>query len=272
MRSNRPLLIFGSALALVIVTIFLLLSNFGPQEPIHEGRPLRAWISELSSTVFLAEQTRRAEDAIKKIGTNALPVILDEIRVPDDSALVRTVHDKYKYSPLARKESPVRLPHREAAIRRMQAAHALRALAQPLGLTALTNLLYDPNLHVQEAAAEALVDGFTIEGVEVLMDALGSESAQVRLAALHGLPGAGHIPQKIAPLIQCLEDPNPQVRLRAASCLRQFGPVYRDLKIPGLIEGLEKAAADVDPAVRAAAQKALAGIRPVVALEAEASK
>lgn len=272
MKSNRHLLILGSALALLIATIFLLWSDFGPKEPIHGGRPLTAWISELSSAVFLAEQTRRAEDAIKQIGTNALPVILDELRVPDDSALVRTVHEKYKYSPLARKGSLVQLRHREATVRRMQAAQALRVLAQPLGLTTLTNLLYDPNPHVQEAAAEALVAEFTIEGVEALMDALGSKSVQVRLAALHGLPGAGYIPQEIAPLIRCLAEPNPQVRLRAALCLRQFGPVYRDLKIPGLIEGLETAAGDVDPSVRAEAQQALAGIRPVVASDPTSSK
>lgn len=154
----------------------------------------------------------------------------------------------------------------------MQTAHALRVLAQPLGLTTLSNLLYDPNPHVQEAAAEALVDGFTIEGVEVLMDALGSETVEVRLAALHGLPGAGYIPQNIAPLIQCLANSNPKVRLGAASCLQQFSPVYRDLKIPGLIEGLEAAAEDVDPSVRAAAQQALARLRPAVASEAEVRK
>jgi hypothetical protein len=265
-------LILGSVLALVILSILVFSSSFGLKEPVHEGRRLSAWISDLSSAVFLAEQTRRAEEAIKQIGTNGLPVILDELRVPDDSAFVRTVHEKYKYSPLARKESPVRLPHREAGVRRMQAAHALRVLAQPLGLSTLTNLLNDSNPQVQKAVAESLVSGFTIEGVEALMYALGSESVQVRLAALHGLPGAGYIPQKIAPLIQCLADPNPEVRMRAASCLRQFSPVYRDIKIPGLIEGLETAAEDVDPAVRAAAQQALVGIRAVVASEATSSK
>jgi HEAT repeat protein len=272
MKSNRPLLILGSTLALLTVAVCLIWSDFGPKEPIHGGRPLTAWISELSTEVFLADQTRRAEDAIRQIGTNALPVILEELRVPDDSALARTVHEKYKHSPLARKGSLVQMPHREAAVRRMQAAQALRVLAEPLGLMSLTNLLHDPNPHVQEAAAEALVHGFTIEGVEALMEALGSENVQVRLAALHGLPRAGYIPQEIASLLRCLAEPNPQMRMRAALCLQQFSPVYRDLKIPGLIEGLERAADDVDPSVRATAQQALAGIRPVVALEPASSK
>ena len=273
MRSTQGILIFGFALALVMAAaVSLVFWDFVPKEPVHEGRSLTAWMSDLSSAVFLAEQTRRAEDAIRQIGINALPAILNELRVPDDSALMRTVHEKYKYSPLARKGSPVRLAHREAVVRRMQAAHALRVLAQPLGITTLTRLLNDSNPHAQEAAAKALVSGFTIDGVEVLLDALGSEGVQVRLAALHGLLEASYIPQKIRPLIQCLADPNPEVRRRAAACLRQFSPVYRDLKIPGLIEGLERAAEDVDPSVRVAAKQALAEIRPVATSETAPSK
>lgn len=42
--------------------------------------------------------------------------------------------------------------------------------------------------------------------------------------------------------------------------------------IPGLIEGLETAAADVDSSVRAAAQQALVNIRPVVNSEADVRK
>lgn len=164
---------------------------------------------------------------------------------------------------MARKESPFRLKRREATHRRRQAARALRVLAEPLGVSTLTSLLDDSNPHVREAAAEALVSGFVVEGVNVLLDALGSEKVEVRLAALHALPNAGYIPKKIDALIGCLTDPDPEARRRAAACLLQFSPVYRDSKIPGLIEGLEKAAADVDPAVSTTAQKALAAIRPV---------
>lgn len=272
MISIRHILILGSAVALAIWSILHFWSSFGPREPTYHGRQLNAWISDLASEVSLAQQTKRAEDAIRQIGTNGLSRILDELRVPDDSALVKAAHEKFSSSPLARKELAIRLPHRKAAIRRMQAGHALRVLAQPLGLNTLTNLLNDSNPHVQRAVALALVTGFTIEGVEALMDALESESVQVRLAALHGLHEAGYIPQKIAPLIKCLADRSPEVRRSAASCLRQFSPVYRDKEIPGLIEGLETAAQDPEPSVHALARQALAGIRPRVASEIGSSK
>jgi len=265
-------LIVGCAVALIVVIMGFLFWDSRPEEPVYEGRLLREWISDLANDVSLSEQSRRAEDAIQNIGTNALPVILDELRIADDSKLVSAAYDKYKYSPLARKGSPIRLSYREPPIRRMQASHALRVLAEPLGLPILTNLLNDVNPQVQQASAEALVSGFTIEGVAVLMEALGSKSVAVRLAALHGLPEAGYIPQKIDTLIVCLTDSDPQVRKGAASCLLQFSPVYRDLKIPGLIEALELAARDVDPSVRTAAQQALAGIRPVLASESDIHK
>lgn len=265
-------MIVGCAVALIVVIMGFLFWDSRPEEPVYEGRLLREWISELANDVSLSEQSRRAEDAIQNIGTNALPVILDELRIANDSKLVSAAYDKYKRSLLARKGSPIRLSYREPLIRRMQASHALRILAEPVGLPTLKILLNDSNPHVQEAAAEALVSRFTIEGVEVLMDSLGSKNLQVRLAALHGLPEAGYIPQKIEPLIACLADPNPEVRKRAASCLLQFSPVYRGVAIPGLIEGLETAAADVDSSVRAAAQQALVNIRPVVTSEADVRK
>lgn len=254
------------------MSILLLTWSFGSDEPVYKGKRLTAWISDLSNAVILARQSKSAEEAIKQIGTNALPVILDELRVPDDSAFVKAVHVKYKYSPFARTSSPVRLPHREAEVRRTQAAYALRILAPSLGLSTLTNLLHDPNSQVQKAAAEALVNGFIIEGVEVLMHALGSDSVRVRLAALQGLLGAGYAPQEIAPLIRCLGDPDPAMRTGAASWLAHFGSNYGHFKVPGLIEGLDTAARDNDPSVRAAAQRALAVIRPGAASELASPK
>lgn len=259
MKSNRFSITAGIAFLAFLGFFGFSFMTSDPQEPVYQGRRLRSWISDLSGAAYQSAQTRSAEDAIETIGTNALPVILGELKVPDDSALMGRVYRQYNYWPLTRAgETAVRLFGREARYRRWQAAYALRVVAKPLGVSTLTNLMNDSNRHVQDAAAEALVIRFPIMGVEALMNAVGSQNVPFCLAALRGLEHAGHVPMPIAPLTQCLEHSDPKVRELATFRLCE----YMDLNIPGVIEVLVRALDDPVVQIRTRAAEAFRSIRP----------
>ena len=68
------------AALLVIAMIPLLIGSRVP-DPRYQNKPLSAWLKDLGGG-NRARQTR-AEDAIKNIGTNALPMLLKELRAQD---------------------------------------------------------------------------------------------------------------------------------------------------------------------------------------------
>lgn len=77
---KRRLMIAGG-LALAVVAVIVVTSG-GPTEPAHDGKRLSAWLDELSAMPFPGEcdpNTRPAQ-AVRAIGTNAIPWLLHELR------------------------------------------------------------------------------------------------------------------------------------------------------------------------------------------------
>lgn len=76
---QRRLIIAGGLLLAAIALI--LITTGGPTEPAHGGKKLSAWLDELSAMTFPGEcdpNTRPAQ-AVRAIGTNAIPWLLDEL-------------------------------------------------------------------------------------------------------------------------------------------------------------------------------------------------
>jgi len=74
-------LMVASGLALAVVAVIVVTSR-GPTEPAHGGKRLSAWLDELSAMTFPGEcdpNTRPAQ-AVRAIGTNAIPWLLHELR------------------------------------------------------------------------------------------------------------------------------------------------------------------------------------------------
>ena len=55
-----------------------------PREPIHQGRPLRAWLEEFDQS-YGTTNYRAASQAIQAIGTNTLPFLIRYLRYQDPS-------------------------------------------------------------------------------------------------------------------------------------------------------------------------------------------
>ena len=83
----RRLIIVGGLLLAAITVI--LVANSGPREPVHAGKKLSVWLGELSAMTFPREcdpDTRPAQ-AVRAIGTNAIPWLLHELSARRGGAL-----------------------------------------------------------------------------------------------------------------------------------------------------------------------------------------
>lgn len=88
MAKPQRRLIIGGGLVLAVITLILVASR-GPTEPAHGGKKLSAWLDEMSAMTFPGEcdpNTRPAQ-AVREIGTNAIPWLLHELSARRGGAL-----------------------------------------------------------------------------------------------------------------------------------------------------------------------------------------
>jgi HEAT repeat protein len=131
---------------------------------------------------------------------------------------------------------------------------------------ALTRLLFDPHLDVQQIAAQALqrYGPDARAAVPALVRRLGEGDAEIRVAALRTLEAIGTDARDAVPAIgAALSQPSPRVRQAAAEVMGRFGPLARSQEA-----ALRRALEDSDPNVRKAASDALFSVLPS-ALESE---
>src|SRR5262245_51011615 len=95
----RQVRIFFIAITAILVIIFFLM----PKQPGYQGRRLTDWLSAYRESVYhengsttTAVDTKTAEQAIRVIGTNAIPVLL-KLASSEDSVLKSDMIDLLKY-------------------------------------------------------------------------------------------------------------------------------------------------------------------------------
>jgi HEAT repeat protein len=148
-----------------------------PSEPVIQGKPLRAWLSEFTGNP--GDTNQAAFVAFREMGTNAIPALL-KIMESDDSPFQRMILQ------LNRMQSLVHFPVRSTWWRRWAASFALHAMganAKPAFPT-LTNLLFRTNSESLSAIALA---GMGSEGLPPLLAALTSENKRIQHSAIWGL-------------------------------------------------------------------------------------
>ena len=77
----------GRAIALVVllaviatVVAFIALR---PREPVYEGKRLSEWLRDLDDNTLAADSRNRAVDAVRQIGTNCVPTLVDMLQSSD---------------------------------------------------------------------------------------------------------------------------------------------------------------------------------------------
>jgi HEAT repeats len=226
------LFVFARFAGVFLVIVELILSNAnGQQQPIFDGKPLNAWMADFNPKNPM--QTRSlATNAIKNLGTNALPFLVIEIK---------TLADIYQQNPTNFYTAP-EFVNRFHGVR--SAFTALGSVAKP-AVPDLENELSNGKFPI--LAAEALKSIDPEEAATAFVQALTNYNLNVRLAAigfLGTLNGATNANLAIPGLIDCLKYESPdaravELRTLAAQTLGNIRD-NPEIVVPALIERLQK--------------------------------
>jgi HEAT repeat protein len=238
--------LIGSGLAIVLI--------IGPAEPSHQGKPLSFWLEEIGDN---KPETNRddARQAIRAIGTNAIPWLIADLRL-DEPKWKRVLMQWMLKQPL------VKVNYRTPDARSSQAAwafQALGAIARPAipelvkmldrnpgwvpaalswigvdSVPALVNALTHTNPYVRANASTALANAVSAGGiprtapvaaVPLWLEQLKDNDANLRSHAAWGLGTIREQAELCVPaLMRSLDDPSPAVQNASAKSLQDFGP------------------------------------------------
>lgn len=229
------------ALLLIVLGAAVWLELDWPREPVYQGKPLTYWLriltlpaANISSGYGLWRPDPQAVEAIRHIGTNAIPTLLHMTRA-HDSALKR------KLIALAQKQHLIRIRFTAAGERHLQARVAFRELGSTASnaVPALIEI-YEANYSVssQEAAAYVLgsIGLAARQAVPSLVRILADTNNYARRASIVALGQIHAEPELAVPaLIKSLSDPYPGVRQLATEALGRFGADARPA-VPTLVE------------------------------------
>ncbi len=198
-------------------------------EPIYEGKHLSEWLDEYERSIPRPEydgdpqMQLRAEKAVRKIGENAIPWLLQEL-----SAKEVTHGD----------EMPKNYYSGEAIKRRWLATHAFTILGSAAKSAApkLVALLDDKQTSYTAAIA---LGGIGDESIPLLIESLANKNACARESAARVLGLFGAKAQSAIPaLIKCTKDSDSSIRGFATFSLGQIGK-EPDIVVPVLANNLQ---------------------------------
>ncbi len=219
---NRARIVLLS-IAAALVFAGMAYSLIHQSEPEYQGKPVSAWIKELQPMVLndtgpaaqaRAAKHQKAVEAIRKLGTNAIPFLIAELQACDSPL-------KLKVASLAAKQSFFTIKFRPAQIRHRVACEMLFeqvGLLRPW-VPALTQLLWQKDFSSHAAQLLAQVpDG---AGLDALANAalqtinrVAQECAMVHLGGL-----AFEVEPVVPALVQGLTNADDRTRYFAAEAL-----------------------------------------------------
>jgi hypothetical protein len=240
---------------IVLLGVWVIVSVFGTsqalcqQEPIYDGKITSEWVSQLESRE--AGERVQARAALRKLGSNALPSLLREIR---QLAIV------YATNPAVFEVVPTNTFNLRA-LDLVQAFGCLGQNARPAA-PELANLFEQGSL--PSYVSLILPDADRILAGKTFAHALTNKSIEVRSAALAQMDAGLKPPDalvELAGLIYCLNDETPRtdqmpgkpmavlMRARAARALGVVGMVEPERTMLALTERLQR---EKEPLVRTA--------------------
>ena len=143
MKRNGRLTITVIALAMVVATLFVVLSK---RQPTYQGRTVNSWLEQVFDT---KGNQRQAIDALRELGAKAVPIEID--------ALARTDSPLDKWYQSVYPKLPLSLTNQNRDIRSSAAYALLRYGPAAKGAApGLVNALNDSDAQVRKAARVAL--------------------------------------------------------------------------------------------------------------------
>lgn len=241
MNRHRILL----AIALMIGATALIVPRLR-REPVADGKPISYWLENLG--YYDADDPNEAAMALRKIGTNALPRMLAEIKRNKsktkewlENQLTRQSLVKFKFE-----DEGEHRGHAEVAFEILGSAAApaipdlMRVLAAEevndeveealalIGVSSISpliNALTNANPFLRQNAADTLkrIGAEAVSAVPTLLRCLHDSNANVRESAASALGGIRSMPEQVVPaLITALQDSERDVRFEAVYALGCF--------------------------------------------------
>jgi len=258
-KEPRFRLLLAVAIAALVITVFTV--GLGPSEPTFQGKRLNFWLEQYKSNLIAGGDAEKiasreaAKSAVRQIGSNAIPHLLEMLRETDSTAL-RKCFGWLRDRRLGRYSKP-------AWARNAEAVAGFQVLGtEAKGAVSALVKIYDQNLSPssRSAAAESLgAIGPAARAAlpSLLTTALNSNDA-ARVYAIDALGQIHSDAGTVVPaLINCLTDGKPGIRAVAARALGYFGSNAQQA-IPELSKLLE----DQDRSIRKAAEQAMRQICP----------
>jgi len=233
-RSSRTLA--ASALLLLFGLLWLLTGQIS-HEPVYGGKTLTLWLRTYDPSSPLGRGSREwneTDDAVRHIGTNAIPFLLRMLRETDSSL-------KLALAALAQRQRFIKIHFVPATTRNIEASKAFIVLGDA-AKDAVPDLMkaYDENNSIESRSAieEALswIGPGAESAVPLLLQAATNANNEVRANALWALGDIHCDAQVCVPvLIRALGDSDSGARLSAAHALGMFGTEAQSA-IPALSE------------------------------------
>lgn len=226
-----------------------------PNEPMYKGRRLSVWLEGFAGGNTNISRFE-ADQAVRHIGTNAIPTLMRLIHANDSPLMLKIVA-------LARKQHVVKVTHTPARVYHMEAEWGFFAL-EANARVAVPELIamYEKNDSLEDRTSATFALGYigpaAGEAAPALVRGLGDADAKSRAFAAYALGRIHTRPDLVVPaLVACMNDKNALVRMHATGALGPFGADAR-AAVPALLNAL----ADSDQDVRQAAKDALKQIDP----------
>jgi hypothetical protein len=229
-KRNRILL---AALVVVVIGGLMWMALREPPEPVYQGKPLSVWLRSYEAAGVL-QTSQETDNAVRSMGTNSIPFLLQRMRANDSSLQRRLVH-------LAVKQRLVKFRYTPASALRCEAVVAFGRLGTSAS-NAVPELIkickWNTSTEVQCDTMEALGNIGPAAGnaVPILLMRTSSTNALVSASAIWQLGRIHAQPETVVPaLIKILLDSNSKSRFCAACALADFGSDARSA-VPLLIE------------------------------------
>src|SRR2546426_4374026 len=204
----------GRAIALaVLLAVSAAVAGFfaaRAREPVYEGKRLSEWLRDLDDNILAADSRNRAVDAVRQIGSNCVPTLVELLHSSDS-------WPKRKLMELVGNQSRIRFHFTTAQERRSRAIRGIEVLG-PAAIPMLIDLLNDK---ATMSTAMICLSRVGSEVVWPLTCTVTNEGPQVRSAAIVTLGllrsnGQAAVPALVARLES---DEDNRVRASAANAL-----------------------------------------------------
>ena len=195
------------------------------REPVYQGESLTEWLQPQDSD----SKEAQAQEAVRRIGTNAIPVLLKMMKAQDSQFLAFV-------SRLTRGRFPPR--HESAWEKRQTALRGFEILGKQAksSVHGLTRIIDNDRYNVHALAALRQVNPSAAEITPALLRWATSSSSNLRSDAVLMLSEFKCESSRAVPvLVKALQDPELSVRIHALVALERYGPLAKEA-LPVLLE------------------------------------